>query len=110
MGSFGKYSFLCSVTVEALDRKRRSDEATKGMGEEGLRATEEEARSDEGEGGGRLGRDQPALGTGIEATAGESRHGYAAGNIAFATKGIGSIVMPPAPPAGFTRPAEFDIS
>jgi len=28
--------------------------------------------------------------------------------MAFATKGIGSIVMPPAPPAGLTRAAEFD--
>ncbi len=55
-----------------------------------------------------MGRDQPGLRTGIEATAGASRHGYAAGNIAFATKGIGSIVMPPAPPAGLTRAAEFD--
>ncbi len=55
-----------------------------------------------------MGADQPALGTGIEATAGESRHGYAAGNVAFATKGIGSIVMLPAPPAGLTRAAEFD--
>ena len=52
--------------------------------------------------------DQPALGTGIEVTAGESRHGYVAGNIAFATIGIGRIVMPPAPPAGLTRAAEFD--
>jgi len=34
-----------------------------------------------------LGRDQPGLRTGIEATAGASRHGYAAENIAFATKG-----------------------
>ena len=59
-------------------------------------------------GGRRLGRDQAGLGTGIEATAGASRHRYAAGNIAFATKGIGSIVMPPAHPAGLTRPAEFD--
>ena len=59
-------------------------------------------------GGLRVGWDQPALRTGIEATAGESRHGYAAGNIAFATKGIGSIVMPPAPPGGLTRAAEFD--
>ncbi len=56
-----------------------------------------------------MGRDQPGLRTGIEATAGASRHGYAAGNIAFATKGIGTgIVMPPAPPAALTRPAEFD--
>ncbi len=55
-----------------------------------------------------MGRDQPALGTGIEAMAGESRHGYATGNIAFATKGIGSIVMRPAPPAGLTRAGEFD--
>ena len=46
----------------------------------------------------------------IDATEGASRHGYAAWNIAFATKGIGSIVMPPAHPAGFTRAAEFDIS
>ncbi len=60
-------------------------------------------------GGRRLGWDQPALRTGIEATAGASRHGYAAGNIAFATKGIGTcIVMPPAPPAALTRAAEFD--
>ena len=58
----------------------------------------------------RLGRDQSALRTGIDATEGASRHGYAAGNIGFATKGIGSIVMPPAPPAGFTRPVEFEIS
>ena len=55
-----------------------------------------------------MGRDQAALGTGIEATAGASRHRYAAGNIAFATKGIGSIVMPPAHPAGLTRAAEGD--
>ena len=56
-----------------------------------------------------MGRDQPGLRTGIEATAGESRHGYAAGNIAFATKGIGTcIVIPPAPPAVLTRAAGFD--
>ncbi len=53
-------------------------------------------------------RDQPALRTGIKATAVASRHGYTAGNIAFATKGIGSIVMPPAHPAGLTRAADFD--
>ena len=58
-----------------------------------------------------MGRDQPALRTGIEATTGASRHGYAGGDIAFATKGIHTcIVMPPAHPAGFTRAAEFDIS
>ncbi len=57
-----------------------------------------------------MGRDQSAFRTDIEAAAGASRNGYAAGDIAFATQGIGSIVMPPAPPAGFTRPAEFDIS
>ncbi len=55
-----------------------------------------------------MGRDQPGLGTGIEATAGESRYGYAAGNIALATEGIGSIVMPPAPPAGLTHPGACD--
>ncbi len=56
-----------------------------------------------------MGRDQPALRTGIEATAGESRQGYVAGNIAFATKGIRTcIVMAPAPPAVLTRAAEFD--
>ncbi len=56
-----------------------------------------------------MGRDQPGLGTGIEATAGESRRGYAGGNIAFATKGIGTgIVMPPASPAVVTRAGGFD--
>ena len=60
-------------------------------------------------GGRRLGRDQPALRTAIEATAAASRYDYAAGNIAFATKGTGAcIVVPPAPPAGLTRAAEFD--
>ena len=46
--------------------------------------------------------------TGIEATAVASRHGYRGENIAFATKGIGSIVMPPAHPAVLTSAAEFD--
>ena len=60
-------------------------------------------------GGRRLGRDQPGLHTGIEATADASRHGDAAENIAIATKGIGTgIVMPPASLAGLTRPVEFD--
>ena len=59
--------------------------------------------------GRRLGRDQPALCTDIEATAVASRHGYRGENIAFATKGIGTcIVMAPAYPAGLTRAAEFD--
>ncbi len=85
---------LSVISCQLSDgQKRRSDEATKRRRR----------------GGRRLGRDQPGLRTGIEATAGASRHGYAAGNIAFATKGIGSgIVMRPAPPAGRTRAAEFD--
>ena len=57
-----------------------------------------------------MGRDQPGLRTGIEATAGESRRGYAAGNIAFATKGIGTCIVMPAVltrAGGFDRKARF---